>query len=1793
MAKKPEVKPVDPTIAKAKEQQKQAEKLRASELRYQEGDTGLPISDLVMAESNTVFAHNAPQHSNHQQQVVKNTETHAAPHQGLDIMPPVAPHHPHHVSHAKPIFTGKVVANNEHAQQFVATRVGSTHGIVDVASTGALNIFGTPGILASGGGIFMARQVVDGHEINHPITFTTGTTGAVVISGDSAVVLTEDVDVKAGDLVASGALVDETEGPSAFQAYQHDGKYGHLSMDSHGQWFYHADDHQTAIQSLKPGESITDTFTVATNSGIDSSVTVVIKGAEDKAIIAGVHTGDVTEDVQVQDGKLNTEGQLIITDNDHDDAYFIPQAISTNHGEFTLDNQGHWHFTANNADPAIQQLAAGETFTQTFTAVSKDGGTTQEVVVTVHGTNDLPVLTVTQNSTKSGQLHTTDIDATDTHIYGVVGGSAVGKTVVAHGVYGDLTLDSITGEYGYKIHTDAIQNGHGMNYDPKTHTYSGQDSFEISTTDNHGGSATQHLTFFPTATLTVPTISGAKPSIHYSVPTQTQISPVPPMTPMKTPAQPTVTIDGLDPTTDSGKDNTDGITNNQNPTVTGVAGVPFSLVSIVDGKNVDGTDKIVGSGYADVNGHYQIVVGLGQSPTNSGTHHDLTATVTDPSGQDGSTTASTPILIDQHTTQPTVDLNATSDSFGGTGTNTDNITNIANPTLTLGNIDTDAQQVEVFVDGHSIGNAVSQNGVWQITVPKSFMDEGDHDITATVTDIAGNTSTSNALTVTIDQHVVAPDATDTVTEDSKVTATGDVNPHGEVGDVVTVINTDGKHGHFDVNADGTYTYTLDNKAAQHLAQGESETDSVKYTVTDTAGNTNTGEITVTIHGSNDVPDLHITQSTNTTGTLSTIDVDTTDTHTYDAVGGTTTGSSVVAHGIFGDLTLDNATGVYSYTMHADAIHQGMNYDANSGKYTGQDTFEVSTDDHHGGKDSQFLTFNPTATVMAPSVVGQQPTVTNNVPTQAQLTLMAPIAPAITLTTPTVTLTGLTGSTDTGIDNTDGITSNPTPSITGSTDIPFSQVDIIDGKNADGSDHIVGSGFSDGNGDFEIAIDLGKSSKVDGTHHDLGAKVTDPSGHDGQTTATTAIVIDQNVAAPDATDTVTEDTNVIATGDVNPQGEVGDVVTVIDADGKHGHFDVKADGTYTYTLDNNAAQHLAQGESETDSVKYTVTDTAGNTSTGEITVTIHGSNDIPSLQIAQSANTTGTLSTIDVDTTDTHTYDAVGGTTTGSSVVAHGTFGDLTLDNATGVYSYTMHADAIHQGMNYDANSGKYTGQDTFEVSTDDHHGGKDSQFLTFNPTATVMAASVVGQQPTVTNNVPTQAQLTPMAPIAPAITLTTPTVTLTGLTGNTDTGIDHTDGITSNPTPSITGTTDIPFSQVDIIDGKNADGSDHIVGSGFSDGNGKFEIVVDLGKSSSVDGTHHDLGAKVTDPSGHDGQTTATTAIVIDQNVAAPDATDTVTEDTNVIATGDVNPQGEAGDVVTIIDADGKHGHFDVKADGTYTYTLDNKAAQHLAQGESETDSVKYTVTDMAGNTSTGEITVTIHGSNDVPELHITQSTNTTGTLSTIDVDTTDTHTYDAVGGTTTGSSVVAHGTFGDLTLDNATGVYSYTMHADAIHQGMNYDTNSGKYTGQDTFEVSTDDHHGGKDSQFLTFNPTATVTAASVVGQQPTVTNNVPTQAQLTPMAPIAPAITLTTPTVTLTGLTGNTDTGIDHTDGITSNSTPSITGSTDIPFSQVDIIDGKNADGSDHIVGSGFSDVNGKFEIVVDLGKSSSVDG
>lgn len=106
----------------------------------------------------------------------------------------------------------------------------------------------------------------------------------------------------------------------------------------------------------------------------------------DSATIGGDVSGEVVEDVA---STLTTSGTLTVTDVDTGEAEFAAQtdtAGSNGYGVF-LGTDGFWSYAADNTQAATQGLGAGETLTDSFTAVTADG-TTQVVTVTIVGGNE-------------------------------------------------------------------------------------------------------------------------------------------------------------------------------------------------------------------------------------------------------------------------------------------------------------------------------------------------------------------------------------------------------------------------------------------------------------------------------------------------------------------------------------------------------------------------------------------------------------------------------------------------------------------------------------------------------------------------------------------------------------------------------------------------------------------------------------------------------------------------------------------------------------------------------------------------------------------------------------------------------------------------------------------------------------------------------------------------------------------------------------------------------------------------------------------------------------------------------------------------------------------------------------------------------------------------------------------------------------------------------------------------------------------------------------------------------------
>src|SRR6266404_4626829 len=286
-----------------------------------------------------------------------------------------------------------------------------------------------------------------------------GTNDVPVIGGVSTGSVTEDVAVVSGNLTTSGALTitDVDAGQSNFAAHSSiAGTYGTFTLDAAGNWTYTVNDSLSAIQQLGATQSITDSFTaVSSDTTASQVVTVTIHGTNDVPVIGGVSTGSVTEDVAVVSGNLTTSGALTITDVDAGQSNFAAHSsIAGTYGTFTLDAAGNWTYTVNDSLSAIQQLGATQSITDSFTAVSSDTTASQVVTVTIHGTNDVPVIggvstgsvtedvaVVSGNLTTSGALTITDVDAGQSNF-------AAHSSIA--GTYGTFTLDA-AGNWTYTV----------------------------------------------------------------------------------------------------------------------------------------------------------------------------------------------------------------------------------------------------------------------------------------------------------------------------------------------------------------------------------------------------------------------------------------------------------------------------------------------------------------------------------------------------------------------------------------------------------------------------------------------------------------------------------------------------------------------------------------------------------------------------------------------------------------------------------------------------------------------------------------------------------------------------------------------------------------------------------------------------------------------------------------------------------------------------------------------------------------------------------------------------------------------------------------------------------------------------------------------------------------------------------------------------------------------------------------------------------------------------------------------
>ena len=132
-------------------------------------------------------------------------------------------------------------------------------------------------------------------------------------------------------------------------------------------------------------------------------------------------------------------------------------------------------------------------------------------------------------------------------------------------------------------------------------------------------------------------------------------------------------------------------------------------------------------------------------------------------------------------------------------------------------------------------------------------DQIAHDLVVTVTDTDGSTGTG-VVTVVITDDVPSIESFSHEVTEGEAGVAGDALEGAVAGadgaDFAWDANQSGRYGEITLNADGTYSYRLDNDntVVKELTDGETLTEEFTYTYTDADGDIATGSVTITING---------------------------------------------------------------------------------------------------------------------------------------------------------------------------------------------------------------------------------------------------------------------------------------------------------------------------------------------------------------------------------------------------------------------------------------------------------------------------------------------------------------------------------------------------------------------------------------------------------------------------------------------------------------------------------------------------------------------------------------------------------------------------------------------------------------------------------------------------------------------------------------------------------------------------------------------------------------------------------
>ncbi|QRM57315.1 VCBS domain-containing protein [Sinorhizobium sp. BG8] len=526
-----------------------------------------------------------------------------------------------------------------------------------------------------------------------------------------------------------------------------------------------------------------------------------------------------------------------------------------------------------------------------------------------------------------------------------------------------------------------------------------------------------------------------------------------------------------------------------------------------------------------------------------------------------------------------------------------------------------------------------------------------------------------------------------------------------------------------------------------------------------------------------------------------------------------------------------------------------------------------------------------------------------------------------------------------------------------------------------------------------------------------------NGTPGDSTAT------GNVLAND-TDADTFDTKVVTKITYNGSS------TAVSADeagttviGKYGTLTIHADGSYTYTLDDEDAdtQALVKDAAASEVFTYTVKDAHGATSTADLTINITGANDNPAIVatanvVSGAVTENATAAPAPVELVSNGGFGSfVSGVPTGweltkgsESSSTGGAY--VNGSNAVTFYTHSTTPDSLSQTLattegalyevrfqlgNAYANSQNgltvtWNGQTYFAIAALPASGSYDAMtWYSFKAVATSSSTELTFSAYGVNGSL----QLDNVSVKATASESTH------GVINFTDADIGDTHTVSATPA----GAGYLGTFITSITDSATTDGVGKVA----------WRLVVDekdlqsLGQGETLTQTY-----TVTISDGHGGTTTQNVVVTLNGVNDAPDVTGTVTgsatEDGSAVT---LNALGAASDVdagttLKVVNIQSTLPAGVTWNEATHSFTLDptNAAFQSLAKDATTTVTVNYAVSDGIASTA-ASVSWTVTGTNDAPvvtsasSFNVSENTTAVGTVTATDVDTGDKLSYSIASG--------------------------------------------------------------------------------------------------------------------------------------------------------------------------------------------------